>query len=159
MYDLCVGIKIPFLHYFFVLLLRRLLILNVWRARCAILTTSPPQNRRFLTKNTSPPPLAMPRSILLRPPGGASGKVRKRYTLVEKLMLIDKSDRLRRDCNLSLRRAAEVIGVPVQVLSRWQKEVPTIHAAIADQPQTRNRKVILDGPKGTLGSVEMDLLV
>jgi len=97
----------------------------------------------------------MPRSILLRPPGGASGKVHKWYALSKKLALLDESTRLQRDCNLSLRRAAEVIGVPVQVLSRWQKEVPTIHAAIADQPQTRNKKAILDGPKGTLGSVEM----
>jgi hypothetical protein len=80
------------------------------------------------------------------------------YALVEKLKLLDESTRLQRDCNLSLRRAAEVIGVPVQVLSRWQKEVPTIHPAIEDQPQTRNRKAILDGPNGTLGSVEMDLL-
>ena len=113
----------------------------------------------ILDKNTSPPPLAMPCSILLRPPGGASGKVRKRYALVEKLMLIDESNRLRRECNLSLRKAAEVIGVPFQVLARWHKELPTICAAIADQPRARNKKSILDGPASTLlGSIEMELL-
>jgi hypothetical protein len=64
----------------------------------------------ILDKNTSPPPLAMPRSILLQPPGGASGKVRTRYALIEKLTLLDESNRLQRDCNLSLRQAAEVIG-------------------------------------------------
>ena len=101
----------------------------------------------------------MPRSILLRPPGGASGKVRKRYALSEKLALLAESTRLQQDCNLSLRRAAEVVGVPAQVLSRWQKEATAIHAAIANQPKTRNKKAIFDGPKGTLlGSVEMDLL-
>ena len=104
------------------------------------------------------PPLAMPRSILLRPLGGASGKVRKRYALVEKLMLIDESNRLRRECNLSLRKAAEVVGVPFQVLARWHKELPMIRAAIADQPRARNKKSILDGPASTLRSIEMELL-
>jgi hypothetical protein len=109
-------------------------------------------------KNTSPPPLAMPRSILLRPPGRASGKVRKRYALIQKLMLLDESNCLQLECNLSLCQAAQVIGVPVTVLSRWHKAVSMICAAIADQPQTHNRKAILDGPASTLGSIEMDLL-
>jgi hypothetical protein len=111
-----------------------------------------------INKNASPPPLAMPCSILLRPPGGASGKVRKRYALIEKLMLIDESNCLWRECNLSLCKATEVIGMPFQVLAKWHKEVPTIHPAIADQPRARNKKSILDGPASTLGSIEMELL-
>ena len=42
--------------------------------------------------------------------------------------------------------------------AKWHKKVPTIHAAIADQPQTHNRKAIFNGPASTLGSIEMDLL-
>jgi hypothetical protein len=37
----------------------------------------------------------MPRSILLRPPGGASGKVRKRYAFIQELMLLEESNCLR----------------------------------------------------------------
>ena len=100
----------------------------------------------------------MPRSILLRPPRGASGKVRKRYALIQKLMLLDESNRLRWECNLSLRRAAQVLGVPFQVLARWHKEVPKIRAAIVAQRRTRNRKALLDGPESSLGSTEVELL-
>jgi hypothetical protein len=73
-------------------------------------------------------------------------------------MLLDESNHLRRECNLSLRQAAQVIGVPFQVLARWHKEVPRIRAAITDQPQARNRKAIIDGPASTLESIEMELL-
>ena len=72
----------------------------------------------------------MPRSILLRPPGGATGKVRKRYALIQKLMLLEESNRLRRECNFSLHRTGEVLGVPFPLLSNWGKKVATIHATI-----------------------------
>ena len=73
----------------------------------------------------------MPHSVLLRPPGGASGKVRKQYALIQMLMLLEESNCLRRECNLSLCRTTQVLGVPFQVLARWHKEVPWIRAAIA----------------------------
>ena len=76
----------------------------------------------------------MPRSLLLRPPGGATGKVRKRYALIQKILLLEESNHLQRECNFSLRRAGEVLGVPSPLLSKWGKEVAMIRAAIwADQ--------------------------
>ena len=52
----------------------------------------------------------MPRSILLRPLGGLTGKTRKRYALFQKIMLVEESDRLRVEQNLSIRRAGEVLS-------------------------------------------------
>jgi hypothetical protein len=54
----------------------------------------------------------MPRSILLRPLGGLTGKTRKWYALFQKIMLVEESDRLRVEQNLSIRRVGEVLGVP-----------------------------------------------
>jgi hypothetical protein len=100
----------------------------------------------------------MPRSILFQPPGGASGKVRKWYALIQKLVRLEESNLLQRECNLSLHRATQVLGVPFQVIARWLKEVPKICAAIAALGQARNRKAILNGPESLLGSIEMELL-
>jgi hypothetical protein len=72
----------------------------------------------------------MPRSLLLCPPGGATQKVRKRYALIQKILLLEESNRLRRECNFSLCRAGEVLGVPFPLLSKWGKKVATIHATI-----------------------------
>jgi hypothetical protein len=52
----------------------------------------------------------MPHSLLLHPPGGATGKVRKWYALIQKILLLEESNRLWRECNFSLRRAGEVLG-------------------------------------------------
>jgi hypothetical protein len=100
----------------------------------------------------------MPRSIVLRPPGGASGKLRQRYALIQKLMLLDESESLWRERDFSLRRSAQVLGLNFQTLARWRKEVPKIRAAYKAQRQARNRKALLDGPAGILGSIEMELL-
>jgi hypothetical protein len=51
----------------------------------------------------------MPRSLLLRPLGGLTGKTRKRYALFQKIMLVEESDRLRLEQNFSIRRAGEVL--------------------------------------------------
>ena len=75
----------------------------------------------------------MPRSLLLRPLGGLTGKTRKRYALFQKIMLVEESDRLRVEQNLSIRRAGEVLGVPFQLLSKWGKEVARLRAAVQAQ--------------------------
>jgi hypothetical protein len=100
----------------------------------------------------------MPRSLLLRPLGGLTGKTRKRYALFQKIMLVEKSDRLRLEQNFSIRRAGEVLGVPFPLLSKWGKEVARLRAAIQAKQRARNRKAVIDGPASQLESVEDELL-
>ena len=100
----------------------------------------------------------MPRSVLLRPLGGLTGKTRKRYALFQKIMLVEESDRLRVEQNLSIRRAGEVLGVPFQLLSKWGKEVARLRAASQAKRQAHNRKAVIDGPASQLGSIEDELL-
>ena len=100
----------------------------------------------------------MPRSLLLRPLGGLTGKTRKRYALFQKIMLVEESDRLRVEQNLSIRRAGEVLGVPFQLLSKWGKEVARLRAASQAKRRARNRKAVIDGPASQLESIEDELL-
>jgi hypothetical protein len=100
----------------------------------------------------------MPRSLLLRPPGGATGKVRKRYALVQKIMLLVECNRLCVECDFSLRRAGEVLGVPFTLLSKWGKEVERLRTSIKAQRRGHNRKALLDGPDSQLNSIKEELL-
>ena len=72
----------------------------------------------------------MPRSFLLRPLGGLTGKTRRRYSLLQKIMFVEESNRIRVEQNFSIRRAGEVLGVPFPLLSKWGKEVARLRAAI-----------------------------
>jgi hypothetical protein len=87
-----------------------------------------------------------------------TGKTRKRYALFQKIMLVEKSDRLRLEQNFSIRRAGEVLGVPFPLLSKWGKEVARLRAAIQAKQRARNRKAVIDGPASQLESVEDELL-
>jgi len=100
----------------------------------------------------------MPRSLLLQPLGGSTGKTRKRYALFQKIMLVEESDWLRLEQNLSIRQTGEVLGVPFQLLSKWGKEVARLHAAIQARRRSRNRKAVIDGPASQLESIEDELL-
>ena len=100
----------------------------------------------------------MPRSLLLRPLGGLTGKTRKRYALFQKIMLVEESDRLRVEQNFFIRRAGEVLGVPFQLLSKWGKEVARLRAASQAKRRARNRKAVIDGPASQLESIEDELL-
>ena len=100
----------------------------------------------------------MPRSLVLRPLGGLTGKTRKRYALFQKIMLVEESDRLRLEQNFSLRRAGEVLGVPFPLLSKWGKEVARLRAAIQARRRSRDRKAVIDGPASQLESIEDALL-
>jgi hypothetical protein len=70
----------------------------------------------------------MPRTILLRPPGGASGKVRQRYAVVQKLLHLEECHCLRQVHCLSPHGAAVELGVPISLLSKWTKELPRLQA-------------------------------
>jgi hypothetical protein len=100
----------------------------------------------------------MPRSLLLRLPGGATGKVRKLYAILQKILLIEESNRLRRECNFSLREAGEELGVPFSVLSRWTKDIENLRSSSRANQKAGHRKAILDGPEGQLASIEEELL-
>jgi hypothetical protein len=100
----------------------------------------------------------MPRSLLLRPPGGATGKVCKRYAILQKILLVEESNRLRQECNFSLREAGEELGAPFSVLSRWTKDIKNLCASSRANRKAGHRKAILDGPEGQLASIEEELL-
>ena len=61
----------------------------------------------------------MPRSIILRPPGGASGIKRVRYSNRDKLAIISKIRRIKQDSGLSYRKAAALVGVSHTLVFRW----------------------------------------
>ena len=100
-----------------------------------------------------PSPLAMPRSILVRPKGGVTGKVRRRYVVIEKIMLLEEYGRLLSERNLSQNAAAEELGIHKSLLSRWKKDIVRLRA---------NKKLrkfsIFDSPNGQLHSIEEKLL-
>jgi hypothetical protein len=100
----------------------------------------------------------MPRSLLLRPLGGLTGKTRRRFALFQKIMFVEESNWIRVEQNFSIRRASEVLGVPFPLLSKWGKEVARLRAAIQAQRQARNRKAFFDGPASQLESIEDELL-
>ena len=61
----------------------------------------------------------MPRSIVLRPPGGDSGVRRRHYTAREKIAITAKIRRIKRETNCSYRQAAASIGVLHTLVIRW----------------------------------------
>ena len=95
---------------------------------------------------------AMPRTILVRPPGGATGRVRRRYAVRQKLQLLEECNRLRRVENLSLRGAAAAMSIPHTVLVRWTKVRPRLIASLG------RMKAICEGPVGQLDCIREELL-
>ena len=94
----------------------------------------------------------MPRTIIARPPGGASGKVRKRYAIRQKLKLLEECSRLRRSMNLTLRGAALEIGISPCLLVRWTNQRHRYEASLG------KKKAICAGPVGQLDSIKEELL-
>ena len=96
--------------------------------------------------------LSMPRTILVRPPGGATGRVSRRYAIRQKLQLFEECNRLRRVENLSLRGTAAVMSIPHTVLVRWTKARPGLIASLG------RMKAICEGPVGQLDCIREELL-
>ena len=67
-------------------------------------------------------------------------------------MLVEESDRLRVEQNLSIRRAGEVLGVPFQLLSKWGR------AASQAKQRARNMKAVINGPASQLELIFDELL-
>ncbi len=73
----------------------------------------------YLTNKPNIPLTAlMPQTILVRLKGGASGGVRKQYTHLHKIQLVEECGRLWAVHNLSLCIAARVLGVNHALLIR-----------------------------------------
>jgi hypothetical protein len=96
----------------------------------------------------------MPRTILTRPPGGATGKVRKRYAVVQKLCLLEEAYCPRQESNLSLHGTAAVLGMRHSLLMKWTKDL----AHLQSTPWSKKQS-ILDGPNGQLHPIEHELLM
>ena len=88
---------------------------------CAKLA-SPTSSKSIYSYKSSP--VGMPRTILTRPPGGASGKVRKRYAVRQKLQMLEECSRLQRSAKHSVRSAAAAMGVSHALLVRWYQRPP-----------------------------------
>jgi hypothetical protein len=95
----------------------------------------------------------MPRTILVRPPGGATGRVRRRYAVRQKLQLLEECNKLRREENFSLRGAAAAMSIPHTVLVRWTKARPRLIASLGGR-----KKAICEGPVGQLDCIREELL-
>ena len=94
----------------------------------------------------------MPRTILVRPPGGATGRVCRRYAVRQKLQLLEECNRLRQVVNLSFQGAATVMSIPHTILVKWTKARPRLIASLV------RMKAICEGPVGQLDCIREELL-
>ena len=92
----------------------------------------------------------MPRTILVRPKGGASGMVHKQYMHLHKIHLIEECERLRAVHNPSLHGAARVLGVNHTLLIRWTTKLPALQAARGKLRQSAG--------KGHVGQLDLSSL-
>ncbi len=86
--------------------------------------------------------LSVPCTILARSPGGATGRVHKRYAICQKLQLLEECNRIQRVENLSLRVAAAAMGIPHTIFVRWYKACPRLVDSLG------KKKAICKGPVG-----------
>ena len=93
----------------------------------------------------------MPRTLIARPRGGASGRVRRRYAARQKLLVLEECNRLQRVENLSLRRAAASMNVNHSQVLRWYHDREKIADSLG------RRKAITEGPVGQLNIIKDDL--
>ena len=63
--------------------------------------------------------IVMPRSIILRPPGGASGVKHCHYIAREKIAIVSKIRHIKRETSCSYCKAAVLIGVSYTLVFRW----------------------------------------
>jgi hypothetical protein len=96
----------------------------------------------------------MPWTVLTHPRGGTTGKVRKRYAVVQKLSLLEEAYCLRQESNVSLQGVAAVLGVRHSLLVKWMKDL----AHLQSTPWSKKLSSY-DGPKGQLHPIEHELLM
>ncbi len=96
----------------------------------------------------------MPRTILTHPPGGATGKVRNRYAVVQKICLLEEAACLPWESNLSLQGVAVKLGVQHSLLVKWTKDLHRLQS----NPRSKKRSRFA-GPNGILHSIEHELLM
>ena len=109
----------------------------------------------YLThKPNIPPPALMPQTILVCPKGGTAGIVRKQYTHLQKIQLMEECRRLWAVHNLSLRGAARVLGINHILLIRWMAKVPALKVVRGKQQKSADK-----GHVGRLNSLKFELLV
>ena len=94
----------------------------------------------------------MPRTIIARPPGGASGKSRRRYAVRQKLQLLEECNRLQRTWKYSIRSAADEMGIPHCILVKWYQDRSRFEASLG------NSKAICEGPEGQLHRIKEEIL-
>ena len=88
------------------------------------------------------------------PPGGFSGKVRRRYTARQKLSILMRFGRLQAEDGLNQNSAALHLGLCLSVLCRWKKLLDHGVPLLPDM----KKKATHDGRLGQLGAIEDELL-
>ncbi len=96
--------------------------------------------------------VGMPRTIIARPLGGASGKNRKWYAVRQKLQLLEECNRLQRSYFYSIRSAAVEMRISPSLLVRWSQERSRFEASLGKS------KAICEGPEGQLHSIKDEIL-
>ena len=86
--------------------------------------------------------------------GGKSGIIRKRYSVLEKLQLLNECGKLQRECNMTARSAALEMGIHHTLLVRWRDETNLENMIRGNK---KNKKSLHVGPDGVLLTVQDEL--
>ena len=86
--------------------------------------------------------------------GGKSGIIRKRYSVLEKLQLLNECGKLQRECNMTARSAALEMGIHHTLLVRWRDETNLENMIRGNK---KNKKSLHVGPDGVLLAVQDEL--
>jgi hypothetical protein len=98
----------------------------------------------------------MPRTAVARRAGGDSGVTRKRYSVRQKLNILEECSRLQRELNLLAVNSATVAGINAVTLRDWTSQLPELRERAKKESA---KKSFDNGPAGQLDSVKDVLLM
>jgi hypothetical protein len=98
----------------------------------------------------------MPRTAVARRAGGDSGVTRKRYSVRQKLNILEECSRLQRELNLSAVKSATVAGISAKTLRDWTSQLPELRERAKEESK---KKSFENGPAGQLDSIKDVLLM
>ena len=98
----------------------------------------------------------MPRTAVTRRLGGDSGATRKRYSVRQKLNILEECSRLQRELNLSAAKSATVAGINAATLRDWTSQLPELRERVKKESA---KKSFNNGPAGQLDSIKDELLM
>ena len=88
----------------------------------------------------------MPRTAVTRRLGGDSGATQKRYSVRQKLNILEECSRLQRELNLSAAKSATVAGINAATLRDWTSQLPELRERVKKESV---KKSFNNGPAGS----------